>query len=205
MNKGVAKINNIELQQNTSHSASWHQQYSHSSYVYVGNLPFALTEGDIIAVMSQYGEIVDLDLARDRESGKSRGFAFVCYEDQRSTILAVDNFNGIQILGRTLRVDHVDKYKPTYIKPGEEDSLPDEEFLKRKRDILPPHLRDDYIEEESDKETETIDEDPMKAYFTTEAKKHRRKKAKEDIQPVSSKLVFKSEKKKKKKKKKKES
>merc|ERR1712232_166103 len=39
------------------------------------------------------------------------GFAFVCYEDQRSTILAVDNMNGSQLLNKTIRVDHVQKYK----------------------------------------------------------------------------------------------
>ncbi|NXY35591.1 RBMX2 protein, partial [Pomatorhinus ruficollis] len=44
--------------------------------------------------------------------GKSKGFCFLCYEDQRSTILAVDNFNGIKIKGRTIRVDHVAKYRP---------------------------------------------------------------------------------------------
>merc|ERR1711874_631677 len=44
-------------------------------------------------------------------TGKSRGFGFLCYEDQRSTILAVDNLNGFKILGRTIRVDHVQTYK----------------------------------------------------------------------------------------------
>lgn len=34
---------------------------------------------------------------RDKESGKSKGFAFVEYADQRSTVLAVDNFNGIKV------------------------------------------------------------------------------------------------------------
>jgi RNA-binding motif X-linked protein 2 len=53
-----------------------------------------------------------LRLARDRETGKSRGFAFLAYEDQRSTDLAVDNFNGAEICGRVLRVDHVRKYNP---------------------------------------------------------------------------------------------
>jgi len=48
---------------------------------------------------------------RDEATGKGKGFAFVKYEDQRSTILAVDNFNGTTILGRTIRVDHVLKYK----------------------------------------------------------------------------------------------
>ena len=56
-----------------------------------------MNEGDIVTVFSQYGEVVDCRLVRDRETGKSRGFAFLAYEDQRSTILAVDNFNGIEL------------------------------------------------------------------------------------------------------------
>lgn len=50
-------------------------------------------------------------MIRDKDSGKSKGFCFLCYEDQRSTVLAVDNFNGIKILNRTIRVDHVSNYK----------------------------------------------------------------------------------------------
>lgn len=71
-----------------------------------------MNEGDIAIVFSEFGEIVDLRLARDKVTGKSKGFAFLAYEDQRSTVLAVDNFNGAEICGRTLRVDHVKKYKP---------------------------------------------------------------------------------------------
>lgn len=40
----------------------------------------------------------------------AQGFCFVKYENQKSTILAVDNFNGIELLGRTIRVDHKHKY-----------------------------------------------------------------------------------------------
>ena len=45
----------------------------------------------------RYGEIIDINLVRDKSSGKSKGYGFLCYEDQRSTILAVDNFNGIKV------------------------------------------------------------------------------------------------------------
>ena len=44
-------------------------------------------------------------------AGKSRGFAFAAYEDQRSTVLAVDNLSGARVAGRTIRVEHVDNYK----------------------------------------------------------------------------------------------
>lgn len=50
-------------------------------------------------------------MPRDKETGKPRGFAFLMYEDQRSTVLAVDNLNGAQVLEKTLRVDHVKNYK----------------------------------------------------------------------------------------------
>ena len=50
-----------------------------------------MNEGDIVTVLSQFGEIVDCRLIRDKETGKSKGFAYLAYEDQRSTDLAVDN------------------------------------------------------------------------------------------------------------------
>ncbi|KAL3618138.1 hypothetical protein CASFOL_038459 [Castilleja foliolosa] len=109
-----------------SEDASWHAKYKDSTYVYVGGIPFDLTEGDLLAVFAEYGEIVDVNLVRDNGTGKSKGFAFVAYEDQRSTNLAVDNLNGAQILGRTIRVDHVGKYK----KSEEED----EETRQKKRE-----------------------------------------------------------------------
>ncbi|KAJ4979855.1 hypothetical protein NE237_010635 [Protea cynaroides] len=93
------------------------ESFDDSAYVFVGGIPFDLTEGDLLAVFAQYGEIVDVNLVRDKGTGKSKGFAFVAYEDQRSTNLAVDNLNGAQILGRIIRVDHVTKYK----KKEEED------------------------------------------------------------------------------------
>lgn len=64
-------------------------------------------------------------LFRDEITGKSRGFAFLAYEDQRSTILAVDNFNGAEICGRTLKVNHVKEFKipREYLEVGEDGEL----------------------------------------------------------------------------------
>ena len=45
----------------------------------------------------RYGEIVNINLVRDKKSGKSKGFCFLAYEDQRSTVLAVDNLNGFKV------------------------------------------------------------------------------------------------------------
>ena len=45
----------------------------------------------------RYGEIVNINLVRDKKTGKSKGFCFLAYQDQRSTVLAVDNLNGIKV------------------------------------------------------------------------------------------------------------
>lgn len=124
--KRIQKLNSREAALGISDEASWHAKYKDSAYVFVGGIPFDLTEGDLLAVFAQYGEIVDVNLVRDKGTGKSKGFAFIAYEDQRSTNLAVDNLNGASILGRIVRVDHVSNYK----KKEEED----EEEEQRKRE-----------------------------------------------------------------------
>ncbi|XP_027217113.1 RNA-binding motif protein, X-linked 2 [Penaeus vannamei] len=109
--KNIQKLSQRELELGVNIKQSWHQQYRDSAWVFLGGLNYELTEGDIICVFSQYGEIVSINLVRDKKTGKSKGFAFLCYEDQRSTILAVDNLNGIKLASRIIRVDHVEEYK----------------------------------------------------------------------------------------------
>lgn len=69
---------------------------------------------------------MDMNLPRDKETGKTKGFGFLMYEDQRSTVLAVDNLNGAKVLDRTLRVDHVRNYKQPKVK-GEDGELIEQE------------------------------------------------------------------------------
>ena len=120
----ILRINDLELQQGLAHTpASWHVKYKDCAWINVGNLPINLTEGDVLCILSQYGEIDDIHLVRDKDSGKSRGFAFIKYEDARSCVLAVDNLTGSTVLGRTLRVDHVEKYRlPKHIQDKEDSN-----------------------------------------------------------------------------------
>ncbi|KAF3894432.1 U2 snRNP component [Trichophyton interdigitale] len=106
----IEALNKRELENAVPPEASWHADYRDTAYIYIGGLPFDISEGDILTIFSQYGNPVHLNLVRDKETGKSRGFAFLKYEDQRSTDLAVDNLGGATVLGRVLRVDHV-RYK----------------------------------------------------------------------------------------------
>ena len=59
---------------------SWHAQYKDSAYVYIGGLSDGLSEGDVIVIASQFGEVVDINMPRDKKTGKTKGFAFICYE-----------------------------------------------------------------------------------------------------------------------------
>jgi len=94
----IKRINETELARGiTNTSASWHCKYSNSAWVFIGSLADELTEGDVICVMSQFGEVEDLHLVRDESTGKSRGFAFLKYEDVRSCVLAVDNLTGSKV------------------------------------------------------------------------------------------------------------
>lgn len=140
--KEIQRINKAEIELGVSEAGSWHQEYKHSAYVYIGGLDVALNEGDVIVVFSQFGEVVDCNLIREKETGKSRGFCFLAYEDQRSTNLAVDNFNGAVFKGRTLRVDHAANYKRPRRKKSEknEDNSEDEvdsieEYDEKRKEI----------------------------------------------------------------------
>ena len=56
----IEKINQEELKRGIAGtSASWHAQYEKAPWVFVGNLDLTLTEGDVLCVMSQYGEVSD--------------------------------------------------------------------------------------------------------------------------------------------------
>jgi len=116
-------LGELELKEGYEGHHSWHNQFKDSAYVYIGGLHTGMTEGDVIIMFSQFGEVVDVNLIRDKTTGKSKGFAFICYEDQRSTILAVDNMNSFQMLGRTVAVSHVEKYKaPKKLSETEKDA-----------------------------------------------------------------------------------
>ncbi|CCF60461.1 hypothetical protein KAFR_0K01050 [Kazachstania africana CBS 2517] len=105
--RSIKKISENELHNGIlSSDLSWHNDYKDQAYVFIGGLNKDLTEGDILTIFSQYGVPVDIYLARDKYSGESKGFAFLKYEDQRSTVLAIDNLNGSKIAGRIIQVDH---------------------------------------------------------------------------------------------------
>ncbi|KAI0032936.1 hypothetical protein K488DRAFT_18795, partial [Vararia minispora EC-137] len=154
----INKINERELDLGLS-GASWHDEYKDSAYIFIGGLHSGLTEGDVITIFSQYGEVMDIHLPRDKETGKTKGFGFLMYEDQRSTVLAIDNLNGTKVLERTLRVDHVKDYKQQRTKGTDGEWVePEQQSLNAR----PEMIMDDGGSESSVSSAPDIDpEDPM--------------------------------------------
>lgn len=67
--RNTQKISKQEIELGLSDKSSWHDRFKHSAYIFVGGLPFNLTEGDLLAIFAQYGELVDLNVCRDRKTG----------------------------------------------------------------------------------------------------------------------------------------
>ena len=75
------------------------------SKVFVGNLNFNTTKEEVQALFSQVGELRDVFLPVDRESGRKRGFAFVEFTSDEDAEKAIQKFNGYELSGRPLRVN----------------------------------------------------------------------------------------------------
>lgn len=73
--------------------------------LYVGNLSFNSTEGDVQRLFEDIGTVVDCNLIVDRFTSKSRGFAFVEMGSQEDADKAVADLNGKDVDGRSLTVN----------------------------------------------------------------------------------------------------
>ncbi|CZT11305.1 related to cleavage stimulation factor 64K chain [Rhynchosporium agropyri] len=76
-----------------------------SKSVFVGNIPYGLTEEQIIRIFSTAGKVLNFRLVYDRETGRPKGFGFVEFPDSDSAASAVRNLNDHEIMNRKLRVD----------------------------------------------------------------------------------------------------
>lgn len=76
-----------------------------SKSVFVGNIPYGLTEEQIVDIFSSAGKVVSFRLVYDRETGRPKGFGFAEYPDADSAASAVRNLNDYEIMNRKLRVD----------------------------------------------------------------------------------------------------
>ena len=82
--------------------------------LYVGNLPHSTTEPDLRNLFSPYGQIDNISIITDRDTGRSRGFAFVEMADAGEAEKAIAALNGSDMGGRALKINEA---KPKTEKP----------------------------------------------------------------------------------------
>lgn len=75
-----------------------------SKRLFVGNLAFQTTDGDLRGTFEEFGPIVDAKVVTDRDTGRSRGFGFIEMSTEDDARKAVEALNGATLDGRALRV-----------------------------------------------------------------------------------------------------
>ncbi len=73
--------------------------------IYVGNLAFSVTEDELRREFEAFGQVTSVNIIVDRETGRSRGFAFVEMADQQEANEAIEKLNLQQIGGRSVTVN----------------------------------------------------------------------------------------------------
>lgn len=83
--------------------------------IYVGNLPYSATEEDVTGLFAAFGPVQRVKIITDRETGRSKGFAFVTLGDPSQLQTAIEALNGSDYQGRALRVN---ASEPKESRPG---------------------------------------------------------------------------------------
>lgn len=76
-----------------------------NSKLYVGNLSFNTTADALRAAFEAFGDVTDVMIPNDRESGRPRGFAFVTFANEEDSKMAAEKLNGTELDGRTLTIN----------------------------------------------------------------------------------------------------
>lgn len=76
-----------------------------SSNIYVGNLSYEINNESLQELFEEFGEVVSAKVINDRETGKSRGFGFVEMTNDSDADTAIQNLNGKEVKGRSIKVN----------------------------------------------------------------------------------------------------
>lgn len=75
------------------------------SKLYVGNLPYSVTNGDLEELFSQAGQVESVAVITDKFSGQSKGFGFVEMATAEEASRAIEQFNDSELKGRNIKVN----------------------------------------------------------------------------------------------------
>ncbi len=80
-----------------------------SKKLFVGNLPFTVDEDQLRDMFSPFGQVKEIAVISDRETGRPRGFAFVTYENDQDAAKAIQELNGADCNGRPMKISSAEE------------------------------------------------------------------------------------------------
>jgi RNA recognition motif-containing protein len=80
--------------------------------IYVGNLPFSATSGQLTELFGAFGEVSEATVILDRDSGRPKGFAFVQMDDEDAARTAIAQLDGTTLDNRSIRVNEAQARPP---------------------------------------------------------------------------------------------
>ena len=83
-----------------------------STKLYVGNLAFQTTNQQLEDLFAQAGTVQSANVIEDRDTGRSRGFAFVEMSTSSEAAAAIEQFNGKELAGRALKINEAKPREP---------------------------------------------------------------------------------------------
>lgn len=83
-----------------------------SKKLYVGNLPYSATDQSLVDTFSQFGTVESARVIMDRDSGRSKGFAFVEMSSEAEATNSISRLNGSQMDGRAINVSEAKPQAP---------------------------------------------------------------------------------------------
>lgn len=86
--------------------------------LYVGNLPFSVTDQVLVDTFSQVGTVESAKVITDRDTGRSKGFGFVEMSSDTEALTAIEQFNGADCEGRALTVNEARPMAPRESRGG---------------------------------------------------------------------------------------
>mmetsp|Transcript_12710 Transcript_12710/g.23822 ORF Transcript_12710/g.23822 Transcript_12710/m.23822 type:complete len:394 (-) Transcript_12710:2228-3409(-) len=137
--KVAKKVSKKKAKQSTEEAKSTQQQQKReetedSKVIYLGHLPPAFEEVEILKFLSQFGKITNIKLSRSERTGNSRGYAFVEFADKEVPAIVADTMSGYFLMGERRLVCHIvpkDKVHPNLFRGAKRN------LARAKAGILP--------------------------------------------------------------------
>ncbi len=76
-----------------------------SKKIFVGSLSWNTTSEELQTAFANCGDVLEAKVVTDRDTGRSRGFGFVTFQDEQAVARAIETLDGTTLDGRTIRVD----------------------------------------------------------------------------------------------------